>query len=84
VEDVFTPLSILDQALGARPGSTSSSQRRGGREDGSLEDGLEVVYGGRTSVGSGDGPLLQTVKLEISLTEGLGDLELEGLGDLSL
>jgi hypothetical protein len=84
VENVFASLAVLDETLAGGSDTSSLGEGRTRTEDRGREDGLEVVGGRRSSVGRSNGSLLQTVQLEIGLTERFGDLELEGLGDLVL
>jgi hypothetical protein len=54
-------------------------------EDRVREDGTDKVGGGRgSSVGGGDGALLETVQLEVGLAEILGDLGLESRSQVTL
>lgn len=84
MEDVFASLAVFDETLAGGSDAASLGEGRTRTEDRGREDGLEVVGGRGSSVGGSDGSLLQTVQLEIGLTEGLGDLKLEGFGDLVL
>ena len=84
VQDVLAPLAVLDESLGSRPDAAGLGHRRTGSKDRGGEDCLQVVGGRGSSVGSGDGSLLQTVQLKVGLTQRLGDLELQSLGHLLL
>lgn len=58
---------------------TSLSERGSGsrREEGGVENGLQVVGGSGLGIGGSDGSVLETVELEVGLLEVRSDLSLK-------